>query len=372
MKATESGQQAGKVVIMITKTEAGHKVNRWHIQSKADAIQFLTKKARNAFKKEGKRPILVIGADDAYTEAVRVDLAARGMRPRVMALTELTREGVPEPASYAGIVCTYTDIRHTGLVARHVLQDPMLGQLTFECVTFPRDSYTILERHTVTTALDLVSPLPGYPVDVLALYEESLTQFEKKCDVRDFMDLCQLLKNTIDNGTGGDIAEFGSFRGHSGYLMATLLEKLGADQRLYLFDTFTAFPEEAIGIDQFWSRSHPVDFDAVRTKFKAFPFVRLVQGDFTRTFDTTDIRQLALVHVDCDAYRSTDYLIRRIYPEVLAPGGIMVFEDYGHAQLLGSRVAVDQYFSDRSGCITFFSQFSGSYVVIKLHECRNI
>lgn len=352
---------------MAMESEPHRKINRWHIASKAAAIQFLTKKARNAYKKEGKRPILVIGADDACTEAVRTDLATRGMQPRVMALSELERNGVAAPESFACVVCTYTDIRRAHGAARSILRDPVLGRLTFEYVTFPRESYTTLEQHTVTTALDLVSPLPNYPVDVFALYEESLTRFDKKCDVRDFMDLCQLIKSTVDNGTGGAIAEFGSYRGHSGYLMASLLAKLGAEKQLYLFDTFSAFPDESLGIDQFWSRSHPVDFDAVRSKFTAFPFVRFVQGDFTKTFDASDIRRLALVHVDCDAYRSTDYLIRRIFPDMLVPGGIMVFEDYGHAQLLGSRVAVDNYFSGRSGCVTFFSQFSGSYVVIKLH-----
>ena len=346
--------------------EPRKKINRWHIRTKADAVQFLAKKARNAFKQAGKRPILLIGADDAYSNATRADLVAHGMQPRLMALSKLKTAGVTAPASYACIVCTYTDIRRTGATARHILRDPLLGRLPFEYVTFPRDSYATLERHSVTTAADLVSPLPGYRVDVFAIYEEALTRFEKKCDIRDFMDLCQLLKNTIDNAIEGDIAEFGSFRGHSGYLMASLLAHLGASKHLYLFDTFTSFPEESFGIDQFWSQSHPVDFAAVRAKFAAFPFVRFVQGDFTRTFDDAGIQRLALAYVDCDAYRGTDYLIRRIYPEVLSPGGIMVFEDYGHAQLLGNRAAVDEYFDQRRGCVTFFSQFSGSYVVIKL------
>ncbi len=347
--------------------EIRRKINRWHIRSKSEAVQFLAKKARNAFKHEGKRPILLIGPDDPYSEAIRADLAARGMAPRLMTLTELAAAGVSAPDDYACIICTYTDIRRTGAVARHILGDPVLSRLTFETVTFPRESYATLERHTEVSAADLVSPLPGYAVDVFALYEEALTHFEKKCDVRDFMDLCQLLKNTIDNGIEGDIAEFGSYRGHSGYLMAALLAQLGASKSLYLFDTFSAFPREPLGIDQFWSRSHPVDFAAVRAQFEAFPFVRFVQGDFTRTFDASGIERLALAYVDCDAYRSTAYLIHRIYPEVLSPGGIMVFEDYGHAQLLGSRVAVDTFFSDRSDCVAFFSQFSGSFIVIKNH-----
>ena len=347
-------------------TESRGKLNRWHIRTKSEAVQFLTKKARNAFKKAGKPPILLIGPDDDYSEAIRADLAARGMQPRRITLIALEACGVEAPDAYACIICTYTDIRRTGAVARHILRDPVLGRLTFEYVTFPRESYASLARHNDTTAADLVSPLPGYPVDVFAIYEEALTHFEKKCDIRDFMDLCQLLKNTIDNGIEGDIAEFGSYRGHSGYLMAALLAQLGASKTLYLFDTFSAFPQESYGIDQFWSRSHPVDFAAVRAKFEAFPFVRFVQGDFTRTFDEAGIERLALAYVDCDAYRSTAYLIRRIYPEILCPGGIMVFEDYGHAQLLGNRVAVDDYFTDRSGCVSFFSQFSGSFIVIKI------
>ncbi len=347
-------------------SEPRRKINRWHIQTKAEAIQFLAKKARNASKQEGKRAVLLVGAQDAYTDAIESDLTAHGMVPRRLALPELETTGVTAPGSYACIVCTYTDIRRTGAAARQILRDPVLGRLAFEYVTFPRDSYATLEQHTITTAADLVSPLPGYPVDVFAIYEEALTHFEKKCDIRDFMDLCQLLKNTLDNAIDGDIAEFGSYRGHSGYLMASLLQNLKATKRLYLFDTFSSFPDESYGIDRFWSQSHPVDFAAVRAKFKAFPFVRFVQGDFTRTFEDAGIQRLALVYVDCDAYRSTEYLIRRIYPEVLSPGGIMIFEDYGHAQLLGNRVAVDEYFDGRSGCVTFFSQFSGSYVVIKL------
>ena len=343
------------------------KIKRWHIQTKADAAQFLAKKARNAFKRSGRRPILLIGDQDNYTDTIFNDLASHGMQPRVVSLADLAASGVTSPEAYACIVCTYTDIRRTHAAARHVLRDPVLGGLTFEYVTFPRDSYAALERHQTTTCTDLVSPLPNDPLDVFQIYEDALAHFEKKCDIRDFMDLCQLVRNAVDNGVAGDFAEFGSFRGHSGYLLASLLQKLGVDRSLYLFDTFSAFPEETLGIDQFWSRSHPVDFTAVKAKFKAFPFVRFVQGDFTQTFEQTGIRQLALVYVDCDAYRSTDYLIRRIYPQVLAPGGIMIFEDYGHAQLLGNRVAVDDYFTNRRGCVTFFSQFSGSFIVIKLH-----
>ena len=43
----------------------------------------------------------------------------------------------------------------------------------------------------------------------------------------------------------------------------------------------------------------------------------------------------------------------------------MVFEDYGHASLLGNRLAVHEAFDGKPGAFRFFSQFSGSFVVCK-------
>jgi predicted O-methyltransferase YrrM len=344
------------------------KRNRWRLQSIDDAIAFLCKKARNAFKASRRTHILVVGAPGPITKTITEDLARHGMVPVLISLDALAQEGAPDPGRYACVLCADMDIRRTTAAARAVLADSVLSNLPFEYVTFPKTSYASLARHDTERAQDKVSPLPTYPVDVFALYEDALDHFEKKCDIRDYMDICQLLKAVHDNQIGGDVAEFGSYRGHSGYLLASLMAALGMEKRLWMFDTFDSFPEEPLGIDQFWSGSHPVHFRDVQAKFEVFPFVTLVKGDFTRTFDETKVDKLALAYVDCDAYRSTAYLIHRIFPHVLAPGGVMVFEDYGHAQLLGNRAAVHQYFDARAGCVQFFSQFSGCYIVIKLPD----
>jgi O-methyltransferase len=247
-----------------------------------------------------------------------------------------------------------------------VLPDDSLNRATFEYVLFTDEDYQTVIRHDVHRTLSFVSPIPTWDPDLFALYEESLHHFEKKCDIRDFMDLAQLVRFVVNNRISGGIAEFGSYKGHSGYLMARLLEAMAADKKLYLFDTFESFPKEPLGIDEFWSGSHAVDFKSVTERFADFDFVTLVQGDFTRTFDPAGLDRLSLVYVDCDSARATQYLIHRIYPEILAPGGVMIFEDYGHPQLLGNRAVVNTYFQGRIGCLQFFSQFSGFYIVIKL------
>lgn len=342
------------------------KVNRWHIQSAEEAAAFLAKKGRNAAKDAGCRRILVVGGDSAVTDFVCRDLAAHrieAQRLDLAALGEAVREG---PGPLGGIVCTYTDIRRSHAVARAVLAAPDLKHLTFECVVLPESDYRALRRHDRHRATDFVSPLPTFEADVFAIYEEALEHFAPKCDLRDFMDLCQLLDAVKRNRIPGAIAEFGSFQGHSGYLMADYLARSADPRRLLLFDTFDRFPGEPLGIDRFWSGSHPVDFASLRGTFARFPFVELVRGDFTATFDAAGVDRLALAYVDCDSFRATEFVLRRLFPHVLAPGGILAIEDYGHPQLLGSRAAVHRYFDGRPGCVPFFSQFSGLYIVIKL------
>lgn len=348
-------------------TEApSRKVNRWHIQSPGEAAVFLAKKGRNAAKAAGCRRILVVGGDSAVTDGVCRDLEAHRIgveRRDLTGLGDLLREDL---GPVGGVICTYTDIPSTHAVAQAVLGAPSLKQLTFECVVLPEVDYRPLRRHDRHTATDFVSPLPTYPVDVFAIYEEALEHFAPKCDLRDFMDLCQCLDAIKRNRVPGAVAEFGAFQGHSGYLMADFLARSGDPRRLLLFDTFERFPSEPLGIDHFWSGSHAVDFQALRRKLARFPFVELVRGDFTATFDRAGVDRLALAYVDCDSFRATDFVLQRVFPHVLAPGGILVIEDYGHPQLLGSRAAVHRYFDARPGCVPFFSQFSGLYIVIKL------
>ena len=56
-----------------------------------------------------------------------------------------------------------------------------------------------------------------------------------------------------------------------------------------MFDTFEHFPEEKYGLDYFWDGTHKTSFDEVKSKFKNFSNVTLVKGDFTSTFEKTNI-----------------------------------------------------------------------------------
>jgi hypothetical protein len=51
--------------------------------------------------------------------------------------------------------------------------------------------------------------------------------------------------------------------------------------------------------------------------------------------------QIALLRLDTDWYASTRHELEHLYPR-LAPGGILIIDDYGHWD--GARKAVDEYF----------------------------
>jgi len=213
---------------------------------------------------------------------------------------------------------------------------------------------------------DFVSPLLLAKPSPYELYDQSLQRFEQKCALRDYLDLYQCLASVVEREVPGDIAEFGSYKGHSGWLIGKTLEGLGSAKPVYLFDMFESFPAESTGIDYFWTGTHQVHLQEVRSKMAELPAVRLVPGEFERTVPESGLDQLALAFVDCDSYRAVKYLAESLFDKRLSPGGAMVFEDYGHPALLGCRVAVHEFFDGRTDCFGFFSQFSGLYVVVKL------
>ncbi|MFB2969037.1 TylF/MycF/NovP-related O-methyltransferase [Aerosakkonema sp. BLCC-F183] len=195
------------------------------------------------------------------------------------------------------------------------------------------------------------------------IYEFSLTKVERKCEVTDAYDLYQLLLQT--KKVEGAIAEFGSYKGHSGLIISEIAKRLHFNKQIYLCDAFEEFPKEDLAVDKFWNDSHFVNYEEVKKIFDNYENVHLVKGDFADTIDAIPENQFSLVYVDCDSYRAVKFVSEKIYPK-LNHGGVIIYEDYGHDFCLGARQAVDEFYDNREGCFSFFSAFSGLQIVIKL------
>ena len=337
---------------------------RWQDpQNESEAQTFLYKRLKHTANQAKFREIALVGDNLELTTKLESMLSDEFSTECFLSIEELLAHLQKEKSDLV-IGITSLDAKKIHEIGKELIAGEQTNSIPFEFAVVPKLSNLSIDRMW-ENSLDFVSPLHSQEVDCFELFEESCRTFEPKTGIRDFMDLVQGLNQILDRKISGDVAEFGSFKGQSGYLMARYLEERKSDKRLFLFDAFESFPVESIGVDHFWSETHEVDFEDIRKKFDRFDNVSLVKGDFTRTFEESDCRELALAFVDCDSYRGTKYLVDQIFGDRLSVGGIMIFEDYGHAGLLGNRVAVHEAFSSPPNAFCFFSQFSGSYFVCK-------
>ncbi len=177
--------------------------------------------------------------------------------------------------------------------------------------------------------------------------------------------LWQAVHAVLDNGVPGAFVECGVWKGGSAMLMALALLARGETQReLILFDTFDGMtapgPE-----DRDLNGDHAADLmagsrgeavaelvraavpmDAVREALAGTGYdmrlVRMVPGDLSRTLPRTQTLRIALLRLDTDFHDSTLAGLTHLYPR-LAPGGVLIVDDYGHWQ--GARKAVEDYFA---------------------------
>lgn len=337
----------------------------WHGASNPDqAVRALSRWAQIMLG-ESDGWILSLGDHGAFHRQLDAALQRRGLAFRSHRLDELDSLNAEQARGVTGVLCGYAESRSTTQAAQRLARHPVFSAVPFEYAAGLDAASAIFRRRDEYRDTFFVSPVLLDEPGPYAIYEESLQRFEQKCGLRDYLDLYQLLKHVVENKVPGDIAEFGSYRGHSGYLIARTLQALGSDKRLYMFDTFENFPREEIGVDYFWSKTHPVDFAEVQHKFKDLDHVTLVQGDFTRTLAGSGLNSVALAYIDCDSYRATRYLFDALLPQRLSSRGVLVCEDYGHPALLGNRAAVHESLTDRPGLMRFFSQFSGLYIAMK-------
>lgn len=340
----------------------------WHgRQTPSQAARVLAHRARSLLADQPDNHwILSLGDGDAFHAQLNRWLAFDNVPFRTHRLEEFDDGSATSSKGVAGILAAYPDARRRARAARFLASHPVLAGVPFEYPFGLNPEADVFERLDEYPDTFFVSPVLLDDPSPYAIYQESLRHFRQKCGLRDYLDLYQLIKFVLDNRIPGDIAEFGSYQGHSGWLIARTLQALASDKRLFLFDTFEEFPEELLGIDRFWNRSHRVTFDDVRAKLQCFERVHLIKGDFTQTLKTSELTTIALAYVDCDSFRATRFLLDAVIPEQLSPRGILVCEDYGHPALLGARAAVHEGLDGKNGLFRFFSQFSGLYVVLKL------
>lgn len=176
--------------------------------------------------------------------------------------------------------------------------------------------------------------------------------------------LHQAVRHVLAHDVPGDLVECGVWRGGSAMVMAKALAGSGdGDRRLYLYDTYEGMSEPTerdvdargnsaqmlLGThdrdDPIWAEA---SLEEVRhnlaTTGLAPERIEFVKGEVEKTVPDVLPREIALLRLDTDWYQSTRHELEHMFP-LLAPGGVLILDDYGHWQ--GARAAVDEFFAER-------------------------
>jgi O-methyltransferase len=175
----------------------------------------------------------------------------------------------------------------------------------------------------------------------------------------------------------GDILEFGTYKGFTAHVIAKLMKQCGLSSHLWLYDSFEGFPEiENLSDKQCYlnkkgdwvagGMSLPKDFeryisDSLQKVIPSESFT-IVKGFFEETMDKfLSGEKAVLVHLDCDLYSSSEYVLNKLLEKKLLQDGTLLFcDDYNGNRAnptMGQRGALSKVFNEncRFAISEFFS-----------------
>jgi O-methyltransferase len=196
--------------------------------------------------------------------------------------------------------------------------------------------------------------------------------------------LCDAITYVVRYRIPGAFVECGVWKGGSSMAAALRLMQLRETSRsLYLFDTFEGMtPPSSV------DRSRTSDF-AASAMLKSAPadsnllarapigevsrnmaktgyppdLVRLLRGPVEDTLPGQAPELISVLRLDTDWYSSTRHELVHLFPR-LAPGGILIIDDYGEWE--GARKAVDDYFIQLENPIFFHRIDHTCRIAVKL------
>jgi predicted O-methyltransferase YrrM len=148
----------------------------------------------------------------------------------------------------------------------------------------------------------------------------------------------------------GDVAECGVYKGASAFFLARNIIKQGLNKRLCLFDSWEGLPiPDEVDGDYWTAGALRSTIDDIRNALAPLgqpPFVEFYQGWIPERFPEVASHRFSFVHIDVDLHQPTLDSLVFFYPR-MAPGGIILLDDYGFIQCPGATAAVDRFIADK-------------------------
>jgi O-methyltransferase len=150
----------------------------------------------------------------------------------------------------------------------------------------------------------------------------------------------------------GDFAECGVSTGITSLAVCRYVQFESLRKTFWLFDTFAGIPEaqaEAAELELARSKNRRHYFDSlalVQRNFSAYPNVRLVPGVVPDSLAVPELRQLAYLHIDMNIAYPEVQASRRLW-DLLCPGAVVVYDDYGSAAHRPQKLALDAFAAEK-------------------------
>lgn len=177
-------------------------------------------------------------------------------------------------------------------------------------------------------------------------------------------------------GRAGDIVECGIGYSRTFQILACLLKRENnAKRKLYGFDSFEGFPEPTVEDTSprnpkkgEWKVLSPAQLYRILGLLRLDTFfvqsqIKIVEGFFDDTLPQTDIKKIALLHLDVDLYQSYKTCLEQLFPKVVK-GGVVLFDEYASPKWPGARKAIDEYFKNTPERLQKDAE-TGKYFLIK-------
>jgi O-methyltransferase len=166
------------------------------------------------------------------------------------------------------------------------------------------------------------------------------------------------VERVVAEGVPGPVVELGCFRGAMTVWIRAVLDSLGDDRPIHVFDSFEGLPEsteeDEIVMPSAAMSASQQEFLATWAVWHGEPPVQH-PGWFEDTLPTGLPEPIAFGYLDGDLYSSTQVSLTEVVPR-LAPGGSIILDDYADPEanprtavkFPGVKLAGDEYFGTPS------------------------
>jgi hypothetical protein len=186
--------------------------------------------------------------------------------------------------------------------------------------------------------------------------------------------LQQMIYYVLRQELSGDFVECGVWKGHSAYIISSILSENEFTGDFHIFDSFEGGLSDKVEKDMNLRRKlieeqiqeesnifHSTE-EEVKSCLSSFNFIHLYKGWIPNRFNEIEGEQFSFVHIDVDLYEPTWDCLNFFYPK-LVENGVIVCDDYGFCQFPGAKKAVDEFLEKNSYKMFYEVPMGGCFII---------